>query len=282
MKLNRKTQLGLMISENHDLQLRIIGQQTGIIQNRHEHLTEQEISEGISNTTELVLDDGKYLNQNYLVKTTALEMVKKIPVDTPKFDIKFLKNLPVKKATFLLGKDLSMKYYKTADNVYAVFFRLEDTPEGEAFTWTWLRIEMTTGKIVLPVFEKYMEAKDSEHSILQTKPFEDAEFKLFVQLLLFVELSELEIEVLEPKRKTGTKKTGKYLNDSEKNVAIVDSKWNVVSVNNTGFLVDGHWRLQPCGEGRLKRKMIWIDTFEKKGYIRRGNGVTNQNIQSNV
>lgn len=38
------------------------------------------------------------------------------------------------------------------------------------------------------------------------KPYEDVEFKLFVQLLLFVELSELTVEVLEPKQKTGSRK----------------------------------------------------------------------------
>ena len=41
-----------------------------------------------------------------------------------------------------------------------------------------------------------------------------------------------------------------------------------MSIRTESFKVTGHWRFQPCGVGMLERKLIWIDTFEKSGYVR--------------
>jgi hypothetical protein len=40
-------------------------------------------------------------------------------------------------------------------------------------------------------------------------------------------------------------------------------------VRTEGFKVRGHWRWQAYGEGMKERKLIFINAFEKKGYIRR-------------
>jgi hypothetical protein len=48
----------------------------------------------------------------------------------------------------------------------------------------------------------------------------------------------------------------------------VDSAWSKTLIKSDGFLVSGHSRMQPVGEGSKYRKLIWIDTFEKEGYTR--------------
>ena len=41
-----------------------------------------------------------------------------------------------------------------------------------------------------------------------------------------------------------------------------DSKWFTEVCNNNEFIVSGHFRLQPYGDG--SRKLIWINEFKKK------------------
>lgn len=46
-----------------------------------------------------------------------------------------------------------------------------------------------------------------------------------------------------------------------------DSKWFTEVCNNNEFIVSGHFRLQPYGDG--SRKLIWINEFKKNGYHRK-------------
>ena len=90
----------------------------------------------------------------------------------------------------------------------------------------------------------------------------------FVKLLIFTELTELETVELGPSQSVGTRKQGKWLNQTNKNVKIVDSSWNKILIKGQKFSVTGHIRLQPCGPGLKFRKPIYIDDFEKTGYTR--------------
>lgn len=82
-------------------------------------------------------------------------------------------------------------------------------------------------------------------------------------------LSENEEVILMPNQKSGTKKSGKIINQLKVPLTIVDSKWNITSINNTGFDVSGHFRLQPYGVGMQETKMIFIEPFRKNGYVRK-------------
>ncbi len=101
-------------------------------------------------------------------------------------------------------------------------------------------------------------------------PFTENTWIDFMKLILFTELSELEIVTLGPKQVTGSKKDkeGKIRNDSDSNIIIVDSSWNKIIISNGGFNVSGHGKLQPHGTGNKLRKWTWIDTYHKDGYIR--------------
>ena len=89
------------------------------------------------------------------------------------------------------------------------------------------------------------------------------------QLLVFTELAETEIVELAPGKKFGTRKQGKYLNETKSNVIVVDANWNKYVFTSEGFNVRGHFRWQPCGVDRQQRKLIFIEEFQKKGYSRR-------------
>jgi hypothetical protein len=96
----------------------------------------------------------------------------------------------------------------------------------------------------------------------------DMEERIY-KLLCFFYFSDNEMIIVEPGRKYGTKKTGKLINTFEDiPVTVVNSNWNITSIRTEGFDVRGHFRLQPCGVGMKEVKMIFIEPFRKKGYIR--------------
>lgn len=96
----------------------------------------------------------------------------------------------------------------------------------------------------------------------------------FLKLLLFIELSDPEVYVV---RNNGKIKLdgsvrdhdeSKIKNESGIDVTLVNTLWNKIVINDTGFSVKGHIRIQPYGPGREQYKPIWIDEFQKKGYVR--------------
>lgn len=60
-----------------------------------------------------------------------------------------------------------------------------------------------------------------------------------------------------------------YKNMNKRNVLVLDSSWYTSLVRTEGFLVRGHLRMQACGTGFSERKLIYIDSFEKNGYVRK-------------
>lgn len=98
---------------------------------------------------------------------------------------------------------------------------------------------------------------------------EESEFNRLVRIMIFIELGDIEITILDKGRNNGkAKNKGKITNTSEYKVYVVDSSWNKLIIRTEGFAVMGHFRLQPCGVGYADRKLIWINAFEKHGYKR--------------
>jgi hypothetical protein len=96
----------------------------------------------------------------------------------------------------------------------------------------------------------------------------DNDMMEFVRLLIFTELTDVETVHLGPNQSSGTKKQGKYLNNSNKNIRVIDSSWNKILIKGQTFSVSGHIRLQPYGPGMKYRKPIFIDEYDKDGYTR--------------
>jgi len=92
---------------------------------------------------------------------------------------------------------------------------------------------------------------------------------LFVKCLMFIEFTNPEEIILKPNGKVGTRKEGKFKNETRATFVIISSKWNWISVRTQGFLVRGHFRWQPCGIKNQDRKLTFIEGFEKHGYTRK-------------
>ncbi len=88
-------------------------------------------------------------------------------------------------------------------------------------------------------------------------------------LAIYYFINECEIEEVivpagEKHGKAGS--TQNLLNETKEDVTILDCKWFTDIIRDTPFLVNGHFRWQPVGPGRTKRKLIWISEFQKDGY----------------
>lgn len=90
----------------------------------------------------------------------------------------------------------------------------------------------------------------------------------YMLLLYFMVECEVETKIIKPKEKIRVDKD-KYFNESKSPITLLDCRWFTELIINSPFGVSGHLRWQACGEGRTKRKLIWIDAFEKKGYHRK-------------
>lgn len=88
-----------------------------------------------------------------------------------------------------------------------------------------------------------------------------------LKLLVFKELIDIETIILKPKEKRIINNQ-KTLNELKNNIHIIDMNYFQTSIRNQEFKVKGHLRFQPFGENRNKTKLIWIEEFIKKGYIK--------------
>lgn len=94
----------------------------------------------------------------------------------------------------------------------------------------------------------------------------DSEF--VVQLLAYLYYGEITTKILAPKSKTRINAFTYISNRSDLKITFADTLWKQ-RISLEGFKVSGHFRLQPIGEGRRKRKLIWIEEFSKDGYNRK-------------
>lgn len=220
--------------------------------------------------------------KTYLLRDEAKALASKIPLD--KFDVKVLRQIDNKHGLFLMGKDLAYNYYKYNGSMQVQIYK-NGSEDGKDYAYLITAyIDIDTGEIEIPDFAsdaQEEEVRMNENFTKETKverritdktlddAFTSKDFNQFIQMLLFVELSELRIDILQPNEKVGKTKSNKVINKSKSDIIVVTHKWNVLSIRTESFLVSGHWRIQPYGKNREKKKLIYIDTFEKEGYIRR-------------
>jgi len=246
MKLNEKSQIALRF-----------GGLSGSIARSHEEMirlypvSDERKDQAMSDIRELFSGKG---NRNYLMSESSLEIAKRIRLDYDKFDVKFLSDVKEKKVTFMLGPNLMFRYMKRGGAIYAV----QITLEGNYLRYVLFKLDTENGEL--------------HHYELPERPLDDTNFRLFVQLLIFTELSELETVIIKPRQSHGTRRQGKYKNESVGDVVLVDSTWNKILVREDGFTVSGHLRLQPYGPGKTRKKLIFIEEFQKSGYVRGAKG----------
>jgi hypothetical protein len=87
-------------------------------------------------------------------------------------------------------------------------------------------------------------------------------------ICLFRTFADHELKVVS-RKSTGKINNMVYRNMNKTDVAVLDSSWYTSIVRTEGFVVRGHMKMQPCGPNLSERKLIYVDSFEKYGYVRK-------------
>ncbi len=87
-----------------------------------------------------------------------------------------------------------------------------------------------------------------------------------IVLEMFKKYAKVETKYL-PANKKVKDFSCKYVNHTNQNITILDSKWFTNLVKSDAFKVKGHFRLQPKkANGEWTKELIWINEFTKDGY----------------
>lgn len=92
----------------------------------------------------------------------------------------------------------------------------------------------------------------------------------FIKSLIFLKCTNVESYLMKPQQKARPPhlKDSKWINKSGLDVTLVNADWNRMYIKSEEFAVSGHVRLQPHGKENKQIKIIWIDSYTKKGYKR--------------
>lgn len=172
------------------------------------------------------------------------------------YDWTYFKNIKDQKVTFILPDNVCMRVLFQEDMIH--FFNLKyehvDKKSGTGhMKWIMYYLNRNTGEL----------CEHFEHD--DVKQIEESVYKL----LSFFYLADIQEEYVAPGMVYGTKKTGKVLNDFKFPLTIVSSKWNITSIRTERFNVCGHFAHRWTGEGRTIPKVVFIEPFEKEGYVRK-------------
>lgn len=274
MVISEKSQLGLRFREKdvkvkflHSMESYLKGEielrQNYIEKLQKEEITEEEyylenvndetyrdVSNKVSNCLpdnklELLIDDND--NKYFFICESVYKAAELIKINE-NFTGRTLKDIKFGYYVYLMGKHEMVKFSCVIGAIYGFYYNDKDD------TYFEFGIELEEGKY----FVKSGYVK---------------QFSAIMQLLTFIELGDIEVQILNARQSNGGKKdVDKIQNSTNNTVYIVDSSWNKLLIRTDGFAVRGHFRLQPCGDGMKDRKLIWINAFEKNGYVRKPKG----------
>lgn len=183
--------------------------------------------------------DGKF----FLIQNSVYKAAELIKIGDG-FTGRVMKDIKHGSYMYLMGKHQMCRFDVVERGVKGIFY---DDKDKCLFEWG---IEMKTGKYFFtPGFQ--------------------VQFSTIMQILTFIELGDIEVKVLKGLQNNGEKKDKKVYNATLNTVYVVDSSWNQLIIRTEGFAVRGHFKLQPCGPMQMDRKLIWINAYEKDGYIRK-------------
>ena len=160
-------------------------------------------------------DEG---NKNLLFSRTSREVADKIKID--KFQPSFFKVKKEKKLTFLIDGNHFYRIVLKDDEVFGLLVR--GTPVNIS-GFPEIHWQYDTFKII-PAKNLVVFPKNQDDYI------NDEYFIEFLKLLIFTEYSELEEITVNPNQGYGTKKQGKYFNETKNPFIVVDSAWNKIIV----------------------------------------------------
>lgn len=185
------------------------------------------------------------------------------------YDWTVFKNIPECKKTFILIPD------KKWDGG-GVIRLLNDGKTLQfchlAFKFNDKKVDDNAGQALWTLF--YINQFNNEHAEhCEHQNVKDI-YEFVYKLMCFIFLSENDYEIIEPGRKSGTKKNGKIINDLPLPITIINSKWNITTIRTDEFTVSGHFALRRCGIAFSDTRMVYIEPYLKHGYIRKAKNLT--------
>lgn len=144
---------------------------------------------------------------------------------------------------------------KTQPNGFIRLMRIKK--EGALFTSFAYRFE---GDNIFSTYDSTL-GKDAERGCIA----------FYYLLMMLKRYGQPEIEVLPKNKKVRSQLLNeKSINETGLGVKVLDSRWFTTICRDEGFLVSGHFRLQPCKdeEGQWTKKLIYINPYAKHGYHR--------------
>ena len=196
---------------------------------------------------------------NYIISKSADEVIINIKAD---------KALNSERLQRLYGKTYCINYSTehaflfrvSADDIEIISLRTDNEIQGRMFSM----LPVSLMALDRCAVEKHMANEEVKIAIQQLTSF----INILLNTIVFIEFASPEIKFVVAGKKNSVRPIG-YTNDAPFPVSIVDSTWNKYIVRTEGFGVSGHFRLQPCGEGLKDLKLVWINAYQKNGYVRK-------------
>lgn len=189
-------------------------------------------------------------SKSFILRKTTFNVIDRIKLNGS-FDVRVFNRLPNETIEIIISERELYRCYYDGNRLYSVLINIDYYVENNPYiTYKAFSIDPTTG------------IKSWNYDTVQSIA------ERFFRMLVFLYFSDIKRVVVNPNQKIGTISTGTYKNELKNPFIIVDSMWNNIVVRNIGFTVSGHFRLQPCGKGLSDLKLIFIDEFQKEGYVR--------------
>jgi hypothetical protein len=97
-----------------------------------------------------------------------------------------------------------------------------------------------------------------------------------IAFYLFYKYADVETVVLDKIQRKQKIFGVKYFNETQSVVKIIDSAWARNIIQTEGFNVRGHFAFRWIGEGRRRKRLVWINEFQKEGYNRKAGILRNE------
>jgi len=197
--------------------------------------------------------------KSYIIKEDAQTVIGAIKLDGS-FDLKIFKKIPNEQKEIILNRSELFRYYNDGEIMRVLYVTIDwKTLWTSYHSFTIMHSENSYS----PNYYEREDVKEKCH--------------LFMKMLVFLHFSEISEVFLKPNGKIGSHSTGRYKNETKHPFIVVNTKWNITSIRTEGFSVRGHFRLQPCGKENQDRKLIFIEEFEKQGYVRKAKSLEHNN-----
>lgn len=208
--------------------------------------------EGMDHVEQTFLEVFESNVKSYLIKKTAQDVINRIRIGGS-FDPKVFQKIPIQKAEIVLNEHQLYRYWFDGVVLRGIFVQKINTELGPEIKYDSFSIQPDTGR--------------KSYNLYDDSRVKEIAEKLF-KMIIFLYFSEIQEVILKPNAKSGSLSSERFKNELKQSFIIVDTTWNRISIRTEGFSVSAHFRLQPCGKNNEDRKLIFIDEFDKTGYVR--------------